>query len=56
VVKVAQFGTAPMAIIDGANRAANLPTAPMGTPQAALILVVALGLVAFVLRRRRAGI
>jgi hypothetical protein len=56
VVKIAQFGTAPMAIIDGANKAANLPTAPLGTPQAALILVVVLGLAAFVLRRRRAEI
>jgi hypothetical protein len=56
VVKVAQFGTSPMAIIDGANKAADLPTAPLGTPQAALILAVVLGLAAFVLRRRRAGI
>ncbi len=56
VVRVAQFGTAPMAIIDGVNKAADLPTAPMGTPQAALILAIVLGIVGFILRRRPADV
>jgi hypothetical protein len=53
VVKVAPFGTAPMAIVDGpgGGRAVNLPTAPLGTPLAILVLVlVAEG--AFLLLRR----
>jgi hypothetical protein len=43
VVKIATFGTKPMAIVEGnerLNKAADLPTAPMGTA-AALILLVA---------------
>lgn len=56
VVKVAPFGTKPMAIVDGsAGRpaAASLPTAPMGTGLTLLLLgtMVATGLLIF--RRRR---
>lgn len=42
VVKVAPFGTAPMAIVDGpgGGRALNLPTAPLGTPIAVLVLAL----------------
>ena len=56
VIKVAPFGTRPMAIVDGqasSQRAADLPTAPLGTPTALL----ALGLIAaalWMLRRRLA--
>ena len=57
VVKVAPFGTRPMAIVDGTTgraAAANLPTAPMGTGLSLLLLgsIVAVGLLVF--RRRRA--
>ena len=41
VIKVAPFGTKPMAIVDGnatQARAINLPTAPMGTGQVLLVL------------------
>jgi len=56
VVKVAPFGTKPMAIVDGATgrpAAANLPTAPMGTGLSLLLLgtIFAVGLL--ILRRRR---
>jgi len=56
VVKVAPFGTKPMAIVDGATgrpAAANLPTAPMGTGLSLLLLgtIFAVGLLIF--RRRR---
>jgi hypothetical protein len=56
VVKVAPFGTEPMAIVDGpasSQKAADLPTAPLGTP----IVVFLLGLIAsglWILRPRRA--
>lgn len=52
VVKIAPFGTAPMAIVDGRNKAADLPTAPLGTAQVALLLMALTGVAAFVLRRR----
>jgi hypothetical protein len=47
VVKVAPFGTRPMAIVDGPTTA----TAPMGTSSAALVLVVLAGAVWLVRRR-----
>jgi hypothetical protein len=53
VVKLAPFGTAPMAIVDGRGqtRALALPMAPMGTPLAILVaLLLAEG--AFLLFRR----
>lgn len=57
VVKVAPFGTKPMAIVDGitpAQRAANLPTAPMGLPNILLALAVVAGVLGWVFRPRRA--
>lgn len=54
VVKVAPFGTRPMAIVDGSSstaKAASLPTAPMGTPNAALVLVLLAGAIWLVRRR-----
>jgi len=56
VVKVAPFGTKPMAIVDGpaTNQAAGqLPTAPLGTPTVALLLALVAGAV-WVLRPRKA--
>lgn len=56
VVKVAPFGTKPMAIVDGlttSQQAADLPTAPLGTPTALLLLALAAGLI-WVLRPRKA--
>jgi hypothetical protein len=57
VVKVAPFGTKPMAIVDGtvaANRALDAPTAPMGTPMALLILGIVIGAALWILKPRRA--
>lgn len=54
VVKVAPFGTRPMAIVDGSSssaKAASLPTAPMGSPNVALVLVLLAGAVWLVRRR-----
>ncbi|TME16084.1 MAG: hypothetical protein E6I70_12750 [Chloroflexi bacterium] len=53
VVKLAPFGTAPMAIVDGpgGGRALNLPTAPVGTPLA-ILLVLLLAEGAFLVLRR----
>jgi hypothetical protein len=54
VVKVAPFGTKPMAIVDGTNaraQAADLPTAPLGTPLLLLLIGLVAG-VAYVLRPR----
>jgi hypothetical protein len=55
IVKVAPFGTRPMAIVDGltaGQRAAELPTAPIGTPTALLLLALFAG-AAWVLAPRR---
>jgi hypothetical protein len=55
VIKVAPFGTKPMAIVDGTpTRAAapNLPTAPLGTPLALLAIAVVAGFVFWVLKPR----
>lgn len=42
VIKLAPFGTAPMAIVDGpgGGRALTLPTAPIGTPLAILLVLL----------------
>jgi hypothetical protein len=56
VVKVAPFGTKPMAIVDGqaaTQTAGDLPTAPLGTPTFLLILAIAAGML-WVIRPRRA--
>ena len=57
VVKVAPFGTKPMAIVDGtktAEPAANLPTAPMGTSNALLLIAVVVGVLTWVFKPRHA--
>jgi hypothetical protein len=57
VVKVAPFGTKPMAIVDGVTPAAgsaNLPTAPMGTSNVLLVLAVVAGVLAWVFKPRHA--
>lgn len=57
IVKVAPFGTKPMAIVDGVRpdqRATNLPTAPMGTSTALLVIVVVAGVLVFAFRPRHA--
>ena len=53
VVKLAPFGTAPMSIVDGpaGGRALSLPTAPLGTPLA-ILLVLLLAEGAFLVLRR----
>jgi hypothetical protein len=56
VVKVAPFGTRPMAIVDGSasrSSAANLPTAPMGTGLSLLILATFFAVGLLIFRRRR---
>ena len=56
VVKVAPFGTNPMAIVDGTKgrpAAANLPTAPMGTGLTLLLFGLVLGAAFLVLRPHR---
>ncbi len=56
VVRVAPFGTKPMAIVDGTapgQQAADLPTAPLGTPMFLLLVGLVAG-VAYVLRPRKA--
>ena len=57
VVKVAPFGTKPMAIVDGtaaANRALDAPTAPMGTAMTLLILGIVIGAALWILKPRKA--
>jgi Uncharacterized protein conserved in bacteria (DUF2330) len=56
VVKVAPFGTNPMAIVDGTKgrpAAANLPTVPMGTGLTLLLCGLVLGAAFLVLRPHR---
>lgn len=51
VIKAAPFATAPMSIVDGpAGRALDLPTAPLGTPTAAVVILLIVG-IGFALRR-----
>jgi hypothetical protein len=57
VVKVAPFGTKPMAIVDGSPRgtqALDVPTAPMGTAMTLLVLGLVIGAAAWILRPRKA--
>src|SRR4029077_2924856 len=57
VVKVAPFGTKPMAIVDGnavADRPLDAPTAPMGTAMMLLILGIVIGAALWILKPRKA--
>ena len=57
VVKVAPFGTRPMAIVDGtapSERAADVPTAPMGAATTLLVIAVIVGAALWVLKPRDA--
>ncbi len=57
VVKIAPFGTKPMAIVDGntmAPRALDVPTAPMGTPFALLMLAIVVAAALWILKPREA--
>lgn len=57
VIKVAPFGTKPMAIVDGITpkqATPILPTAPMGTANALLVLGLVIGVLAYVFRPRKA--
>ena len=55
VIKIATFGTRPMSIVDGSTaraKAADLPTAPMGTPLALLAIALVAGFAFWVLKPR----
>ena len=55
VVKVAPFGTKPMAIVDGnATQPLDAPTAPMGTAMTLLVLGLVIGAAVWILRPRQA--
>ena len=55
VVKVAPFGTKPMAIVDGnATQPLDAPTAPMGTAMTLLVLGLVIGAAVWILRPREA--
>src|SRR6266571_989698 len=57
VIKVAPFGTKPMAIVDGtstANRPLDAPTAPMGTAMTLLVLGIVLAAALWIARPRKA--
>jgi len=57
IVKVAPFGTKPMAIVDGtstANRPLDAPTAPMGTAMTLLVLGIVLAAALWIGRPRKA--
>jgi Uncharacterized protein conserved in bacteria (DUF2330) len=57
VVKVAPFGTKPMAIVDGnaaATRPLDAPTAPMGTATTLLVLGLVIGAAMWILKPRKA--
>jgi hypothetical protein len=57
IVKVAPFGTKPMAIVDGnavADGALNAPTAPMGTAMTLLILGIVIAAALWILKPRKA--
>jgi hypothetical protein len=57
VVKVAAFGTKPMAIVDGSTaqtRTLDVPTAPMGTPMTLLLLAIVIGAALWILKPREA--
>jgi hypothetical protein len=57
IVKVAPYGTKPMAIVDGTPtraRALDAPTAPMGTAMTLLILGIVIGAALWILKPRKA--
>ena len=55
VVKVAPFGTKPMAIVDGnSTQPLDAPTAPMGTAQTLLVLGLVIGAAMWILKPRQA--
>jgi hypothetical protein len=57
VVKIAAFGTRPMAIVDGASAqtpALDVPTAPMGAAMTLVILGIVIGAVFWILKPRDA--
>jgi hypothetical protein len=57
VVKVAPFGTKPMAIVDGnptATKPLDAPTAPMGTAATLLVLGLVIGAAMWILKPRQA--
>jgi len=57
VVKIAPFGTKPMAIVDGSGSqtaALDAPTAPMGTAMSLLILAIVFGAALWILKPREA--
>jgi hypothetical protein len=57
VVKVAPFGTKPMAIVDGdatATPATDLPTAPLGTAMTLLVVALVVGAAMWILKPRDA--
>jgi hypothetical protein len=57
VVKVAPFGTKPMAIVDGTTTATqplDAPTAPMGTAMTLLVLGLVIGAAVWILKPRQA--
>jgi hypothetical protein len=56
VVKVAPYGTKPMAIVDGnaASRPLDAPTAPMGTSTTLLVLGIVFAAALWIFRPRRA--
>src|ERR1700724_3300607 len=57
IVKVAPFGTKPMAIVDGTPtraRALDAPTAPMGTAMTLMILAIVIGAALWILKPRKA--
>ncbi len=57
VVKVAPFGTKPMAIVDGNSmptRALDMPTAPMGTAMTLLLLGLLIAAALWILKPRKA--
>jgi hypothetical protein len=57
IVKVAPFGTKPMAIVEGTATAAqplDAPTAPMGTAMTLLVLGLVIGAAMWILKPRRA--
>ena len=57
IVKVAPFGTKPMAIVDGtaaANRPLDAPTAPMGTAMTLLVLGIVFAAALWIGRPRKA--
>jgi len=54
VVKVAPFGTKPMAIVDGGGtQPLDAPTAPMGTATTLLVLGLVIGAAMWILKPRQ---